>query len=140
MRSANSARRRRAPLRAVVCEVLESRRLLSRFAVIGDFTSGTPLADVSNEIKSWNPEYVVTVGDNYYSDSSIDTSVGQYFHEYVSPYKGSYGAGSSSGNRFWPALGNHDYDRGLSNYTNYFTLPNNERYYTFTQGNVQNFI
>ena len=33
------------------------------------------------------------------------------------------------GNRFWPTLGNHDYDRGLTNYTNYFTLPNNERYY-----------
>jgi hypothetical protein len=141
MRAMKSARARLGALaRAVVCEALECRRLLSRFAVIGDFTSGSPLRDVSNQIKSWNPDYIVTVGDNYYFDSSIDTSVGQYFHDYISPYNGSYGSGSSSGNRFWPTLGNHDYDRGLSNYTNYFSLPGNERYYTFTQGNVQNFI
>src|SRR4051812_14314464 len=49
--------------RAVWVELLEKRELLAKFAVIGDFTSGTPLRDVSNQIKSWNPAYVVTVGD-----------------------------------------------------------------------------
>src|SRR5437762_11614633 len=105
MRSANSRRE----LRRAVCEALEGRRLLSRFAVIGDFTAGSPLRDVSDRIKSWNPDYVVTVGDNWYSDNTIDDSVGRYFHDYISPYTGSYGSGSSNGNEFWPTLGNHDY-------------------------------
>jgi hypothetical protein len=36
-------------------------------------------------------------------------------------------------NRFFPALGNHDYDEcgGLARYQAYFTLPPNERYYAF---------
>src|SRR5947207_3800157 len=121
-------------------EPLELRTLLSRFAVIGDYTDGTPLHDVASEIKSWNPDYIVTVGDNWYSDPSIDDSVGKNFHDYISPYSGSYGAGSSSGNRFWPTLGNHDYDNGVKNYTNYFALPNNERYYSVRRDNVEWFI
>jgi hypothetical protein len=119
---------------------LEPRQMLATFAVIGDFTDGKPLHDVASRIKSWNPDYVVTVGDNWYSDPSIDDSVGPSFHDYISPYLGSYGAGSTSGNRFWPTLGNHDYDNGVSDYTSYFTLPNNERYYTVQKGNVGLFI
>lgn len=124
-----------------IVERLESRRLLARVAVIGDFTSGTTLNGVSRMIKGWDPAAIVTVGDNYYYDTSIDTSVGQAFHDYISPYSGSYGAGSTTGNRFWPTLGNHDYDRGLSNYTNYFALPNNERYYAApVQDDIQFFV
>jgi tartrate-resistant acid phosphatase type 5 len=38
-------------------------------------------------------------------------------------------------------LGNHDYDDlGVSAYTNYFTLPENERYYDFTMGPVHFFM
>src|SRR3989344_181275 len=38
-------------------------------------------------------------------------------------------------------LGNHDYSyAGISKYTSFFTLPGNERYYTFSDGNVQFFM
>src|SRR5690349_18597233 len=98
---APSSHRVKSRRTGAVAEPLECRQLLAHFAVIGDYTQGTPLRDVSNQIKSWNPDFIATVGDNWYSDPSIDDSVGQYFHSYISPYNGSYGSGSSSGNKFW---------------------------------------
>jgi hypothetical protein len=135
-----------APASRVTVEALEPRVLFSytRFGVIGDYSAGAALADVSNLIKSWNPNFIVTVGDNNYPSgaaSTIDQNVGQYFHDYISPYGGGYGAGSAAGNRFWPALGNHDYDTAnAAAYFNYFTLPGNERYYNVVQGNVELFV
>ena len=68
------------------------------FAAIGDYgLAGQPLLDVSNLIKSWNPDFIVTLGDNNYPDGaawSIDDNIGQYFHEYIFKYKGKYGEGS----------------------------------------------
>jgi len=114
-----------------------------RFAAIGDYgsNSSNELA-VANLIKSWNPEFIITLGDNNYSSgsaSTIDTNIGKYYHDYISPYIGSFKPGSSN-NRFFPALGNHDWmTSGAVPYLNYFVLPNNERYYTFTQGPVEFF-
>lgn len=128
-------------------ELLESRLLLAtdlRFAVVGDYSVGQPAADVANLIKSWNPAFVVTTGDNNYPNgaaSTIDANVGQYYHSFISPYTGTYGAGSADGvNHFFPVLGNHDWlTAGATPYLNYFTLPNNERYYDVTIGNVEIF-
>jgi hypothetical protein len=117
-----------------------------RFAVIGDYgQEGQPLADVAALVKSWNPDFITTVGDNNYNlgeASTIDTNIGQYFHEYIGDYNGSHGAGATS-NNFYPVPGNHDWnsaDGALQPYLNYFTLPGNERYYTFTSGPVQFFM
>jgi hypothetical protein len=132
-------------------EPLERRVLLSytRFAVIGDYSDistepGTPLADVAQQIKSWRPNFIATVGDNNYdlgAAETIDQNIGQYFHDYSYPYAGGYGPGSIAGNRFWPALGNHDlYTDDGQPYYDYFTLPGNERYYTVVEGNTQLFI
>ena len=73
---------------------------------------------------------------------TIDSNVGQFYHQDMFPYTGTYGAGSADGvNHFFPALGNHDWlTSGAVPYLNYFTLPGNERYYTFQQGNVQLFM
>jgi hypothetical protein len=117
------------------------------FAVIGDFGSGsTNERDVANLVKSWNPSFVLTVGDNNYPDgeaSTIDKNIGQFYHDFMYPYTGSYGAGATT-NRFWPAVGNHDWDNTvgapLSPYLNYFKLPGNERYYDFVQGPVHFFV
>ena len=130
-----------------VMEPLELRRLLAHFAVIGDFSSDVataPTRDVANLVKSWSPDFVATVGDNNYPDgsaSTIDDNIGQWYHAFIGNYQGSYGGGASP-NKFWPAIGNHDYNssQGYKPYTDYFTLPNNERYYTTVQGNVQLFI
>ncbi|MBZ5515236.1 MAG: DNRLRE domain-containing protein [Acidobacteriia bacterium] len=109
-----------------------------RFAVIGDYGSDTSNENrVANLVKGWKPAFVVTVGDNNYPKgeaSTVDRNIGKYYHDYIGNYKGSYGAGSST-NRFWPSLGNHDWDVGDKPYIDYFTLPNNERYYQVVLGN-----
>lgn len=117
------------------------------FAVIGDYGSGTQdEADVAALVDSWNVDFVLTLGDNNYPDGeaeTIDERVGKYYSEYIYPYKGSYGPGADT-NRFFPALGNHDYYSTPTQddpqpYLEYFTLPGNERYYQFTWENVDFF-
>jgi len=114
-----------------------------RFAVIGDYGSaGLAEQSVADLVKSWNPDFVVTTGDNNYAlgeASTIDQNIGQYYQEFIYPYVGSYGAGATS-NRFFPSLGNHDWlTAGAQPYLDYFTLPGNERYYSFTWGPVHLF-
>ena len=116
--------------------------------VVGDFGSGTSneLA-VANLIKSWNPDFIMTLGDNNYpygQAATIDGNVGQFYHDYIYPYLGTYGAGASS-NRFFPTVGNHDCcfptptPTGYDPYLAYFTLPGNERYYNYRYGPVEIF-
>lgn len=114
-------------------------------AVIGDFGwEGEDLKDVSDLVKSWNPEYILTTGDNNYDFgevSTIDKNIGQYFSQFIYPYLGSYGIGADT-NRFYPCPGNHDWDSatGLQPYLDYFTLPGIERYYDFRIRNVHFFM
>jgi hypothetical protein len=109
-----------------------------RFAVIGDYgTGGGPEAEISELVKSWDPDFIITTGDNNYPDGSqetIDTNIGQFYHEFIYPYHGGYGEGADR-NRFYPSLGNHDWNTFEAQpYLDYFTLPGNERYYEFTWG------
>ena len=119
--------------------------------VIGDYGSayagGASFSNeqaVANLIKSWNPDLIITTGDNNYPNgeaSNIDTNIGQFFHDYIYPYVGTFGAGASS-NRFFPSIGNHEWPfgvAGLAPYLAYFTLPGNERYYRHRQGPVELF-
>ncbi len=115
-----------------------------RFAVIGDYGDGSQAeADVAALVKSWNPGLIITTGDNNYPDGAADTidkNIGQFFHEFIFPYTGSYGGGALK-NRFFPSLGNHDWhSTGAQPYLDYFTLPGNERYYDFTFGPVHFFV
>ncbi len=124
-------------------------KIYAKFGVIGDYSRGTDLTftsvtAVSNLVKSWNPDFIITTGDNNYpsgSASTIDENIGQFYHDFIFPYTGSWGAGSTRGNRFWPSLGNHDWDAaGAAPYLSYFTLSGNERYYNFTFGNIHFFV
>lgn len=116
------------------------------FAAIGDYGSNdSNELDVSNLVKSWNPEFIITLGDNNYADgeaSTIDASIGKYYREFIYPYRGTYGGGAGT-NKFWPCIGNRDWDNQtgpkLQPYLDYFTLPNNERYYDFVRGPVHFF-
>ena len=115
-----------------------------RFAVIGDYGSGSEAeSEVADLVKSWAPDFIITTGDNNYPDGeseTIDEHVGQFFHEFITPYQGSYGEGSHE-NRFFPSLGNHDWHSpGAEPYLDYFTLPGNERYYDFERGPVHFFV
>jgi tartrate-resistant acid phosphatase type 5 len=115
-----------------------------RFAVIGDFgAGGQDEANVASLLKSWNPDFVVSVGDNNYphgAPDALDSHIGQYYHQYIGNYQGTYGEGADV-NRFFPALGNHDWmPNDISAYLQYFSLTSDQRYYTFTQGDIQFFM
>ena len=122
-----------------------------RFAVIGDYGSGDQNeADVANLVKSWDPDLIITTGDNNYDyggADTIDQNIGQFYYEFIYPYQGTYGQGADT-NRFFPSLGNHDWytldgDGMPYPYLDYFKLPQresgNERYYDFVWGPVHFF-
>jgi hypothetical protein len=94
-------------------------------------------------VNGWDVDFIVTLGDNNYPDGeaeTIDDNIGQYYQAYIHPYYGRYGAGAAE-NRFWPALGNHDWNTGsIEPYLQYFTLPGNERYYELERGPVHLFV
>lgn len=107
------------------------------FANIGDFgqpANGTAEQDVANLVLGWSPDYIITNGDNHYGGpANYAAKVGAFYGDYITA--------DLTTNRFWPALGNHDYnDAGLAAYLAYFTLPGNERYYELVRGPIHFFI
>ncbi len=117
---------------------------LVRFAVIGDYGQAGPDEEaVAALVHSWAPDFIVTAGDNNYprgAASTIDGNIGLYYHDFIAPYNGKFGAGAAV-NRFFPTLGNHDWGSGnIQPYLDYFDLPGNERYYEVRQGPVHLFI
>lgn len=113
----------------------------TRFVLLGDFgfDDNNELA-VANLVKTWKPEFIVTLGDNSYPEGNpltIDDTIGKYYGEFIYPYKGDYGPGATE-QRFYACLGNHDWASGsLSQHYDYFQLPNNERYWTIQKGPVR---
>jgi len=90
------------------------------FAVIGDYgQAGIGEKEVSDLVHSWNPDFIITVGDNNYPDgvaATIDQNIGQYYHDFIFHYTGEYGPGSKI-NRFFPSLGNADWTATTPNLT-----------------------
>jgi len=114
------------------------------FALIGDYGDAAyGLPAVAELVSSWQPDLILTLGDNNYPDGSaetIDENIGQFFAPYISPYKGEYGPGGKT-NRFFPVLGNHDWSTNNAQpYLDYFSLPGNERYYHFSWEFVEFFM
>lgn len=122
----------------------------SVFAIIGDYGTGDRHArSVARLVRSWDPEFIVTAGDDYYDEAGgtgrdrYERSTGALYGDWLP------GGAKTTGNAFYPALGNHDYtDAGISNYLRYFRLPGpgststsgNERYYDFVRGRVHFFV
>lgn len=111
--------------------------LESVFAVISDF--GMPsggAGDVADLVKSWNPAFIMSAGDNIYSPvDNYDDAVGQFYGDYITS--------SLNTNRFWPARGNHDIQdpvNGIADFEAYFTLPGNGRYFELVRGTVHIFV
>lgn len=119
-----------------------------RFAVFGDYGQSSNTLAVSNRVRAMTPDFICTTGDNTYSTSPTtanwDSAVGQYYYPFIQlPAASAFFSQGSPVNRFFPTMGNHDWDVGNSaaSYTGYFiNLPGNRRYYTFTQGPVQFFM
>ncbi len=124
-----------------------------RFAAVGDFGDTPPNSGrVATLIQNWAPDFVITVGDNNYTNPTPvppnhypawDGAVGQYYHQFIKYPAGSGSAWAGSGsatNKFFPALGNHDWDAGITGWNSYFELPGNERYYDYVRGPVHCFV
>ena len=118
-----------------------------RFAAVGDFDTTPATGSVAAMIASWNPDFVITQGDNNYtanntSTASWDNEVGQFYGQYIKYPTGSsstYAPGPSD-NGLFPCVGNHDWDAGITGWYNYFDLPGNERYFDFIKGPVHFFV
>ncbi|MBA3286163.1 MAG: metallophosphoesterase family protein [Bacteroidia bacterium] len=120
------------------------------FAVVGDFgVAGEPARKVADMIKGWNPEFIISVGDNSYTDQTgigMNENVGQYYCDFIyNPdaseiYRCNGRATREKKNRFFPVTGNHDYEgNDPAVYLDYFTLPGAELYYDFVWGSVHFF-
>jgi tartrate-resistant acid phosphatase type 5 len=114
-----------------------------RAVVIGDYGwAGPDEQRVAELVDALRPDAVFTTGDNNYpggAASTIDQNIGQYFSELIFPYRGGFPS-SATRNRFYPTLGNHDWDTdGAQPYLDYFTLPGNERYYEVELGAIHFF-
>jgi tartrate-resistant acid phosphatase type 5 len=124
--------------------VIDTGRADVRVAVIGDFGVDSPgEARVSAMVHREHPDLIATVGDNNYPDGSaatIDVNIGKFYHDFIAPYGGRFGAGAAE-NRFFPVLGNHDWHTpGAAPYLAFFTLPGNERYYSVRAGAMELFF
>lgn len=111
----------------------------TRFAVIGDFGADTAAeAAVAALVHSLDPDFVATVGDNNYPKGearTIEANIGRHYGRYIGR------TGENSTNRFFPALGNHDWSTDAARaYLDYFDLPGNERYYDVRRGSVHLFV
>jgi len=132
--------------------------VLAVFAVIGDYgTDDEHEAAVTRLVASWDPAYVITIGDDYYNPAGgtgtgkYDESTGAYYGAWLKDITTTgkrYPKGLAPVNAFFPALGNHDYsDAGIKNYLEYFKLPGdgfasssgNERYYDFVEDPIHFF-
>lgn len=127
----------------------------SLFATIGDYGDGSANEGfVSSLVYGWNPDFIITLGDNRYSAKDFDETVGQFYCDSLTGAgSGTFcSSGNSSSNAFFPSLGNHDYTdgTGLNEYLDYFTLPGSgvatsgtsgsERYYDFIRGPAHFFV
>ena len=105
------------------------------FAVIGDYgKAGEPELNVSKMVDNWNPDFIITLGDNNYNEGELSTikeNISQYYCDYIynpdapEGYSCNGRANDEKLNRFFPAIGNHDYNSkdDIIPYLNFFSLP-----------------
>lgn len=94
-------------------------------AVVGDFGSGKPAElRVSKMVASFNPSFVVTAGDNVYTQKGYTKLVKKYYPQTLVP-----------------ATGNHDYLMGIDNFDRFFAIDANSRSYAYrARSGVEFFI
>jgi len=108
-----------------------------RFAIIGDYGTGSAEAiAVGERVASWDPEFIITLGDNNYPSGEAAT-----LPMNVDAVYGDFLGSDTEANRFFACTGNHDWHptEGLQPYEQHFDLPGNERYYALSQGPVDLF-
>lgn len=141
----------------------------TEFAFLADYgNASTGEAAVSRMIKNWDPDFIVTGGNNNFGPPSVgnpawEENVGFFFGEFIQARaNGKYPYQTSEMQRFFPAVGNEDTDNGsgvggpLNGYIDYFVsggaggtprlpLGNGKHetlqsYYRFQQGPIEFFM
>jgi Calcineurin-like phosphoesterase len=126
----------------------------TRFVAFGDHgVDNTNQNAVADRMKRYNPEFMVTTGDNtYFTGTGVDNydrTQTKYYGEFIkvtNPASIYFAQFGNNVNRFYPCMGNHDFDIGggagaaIPYWNAYFELPGNERYYTFSKGPIDFFV
>lgn len=116
-----------------------------RFAVIGDYGNHSEEERrVAAMVQGWQPDFILTVGDNAYSEhnsqqDAFQKDVVAYYWPYIKGWP-----------RFFPSLGNHDYNYSgpgvdpvrLAAYKHTFVVPpgpGGHHYYEYARGPVRVF-
>ncbi len=102
-----------------------------RFVIIGDFGSGsTAERKVRDMVVKWQPDVILTVGDNAYSNDTSDPFTGDVVDFYGAYIKSAKDDPLGEKTRFFPTLGNHDYlkkstldPKRLASYKKVFAVP-----------------
>lgn len=122
------------------------------FAIIGDYGDYTgSVGEVADLVKSWEPEFIITVGDNNYPDgeySTLNLNISDHYCNYIynpdapDSLRCDGTASETQENAFFPSIGNHDYEGpdGIQPYLDYFTLPEEEINYDFVKGPIHFFV
>ncbi|OQY91685.1 MAG: hypothetical protein B6D39_06185, partial [Anaerolineae bacterium UTCFX2] len=125
------------------------------FGIISDFgyASNATTTTVANVVNSWNPDFIVTAGDNNQGGSCDVTCyqnvVGAYYGPQATPTRTDFITPNPT-TKFFPVPGNHDYSSPIANYQTYFSyLPpagvgsspgSTSLYYDFVQGPIHFFM
>lgn len=127
-------------------------RPVTNVAIIGDYgTASVNTSAVATMVKSFDPEAILTLGDNSYPEFRLDNvqaNIADHYCDYIynpgapENLRCDGNAAAERQNRFFPTTGNHDYGgRGdLDDYLAYFDLPGNERYYSVRVGTAEFFF
>lgn len=116
-----------------------------QFAVIGDFGTGDDSSwRVADMVRSWEPEFVVTTGDNWYHSpdwETLDSRLCSPWHEWMTEEQcGGYPHKDGEQPLFIPSMGNHDWFSPDPYFGVFGSLPNLGRYYDVRKGPVHFFI
>jgi diadenosine tetraphosphatase ApaH/serine/threonine PP2A family protein phosphatase len=117
------------------------------FAVLGDYGYiGSGAEAVSGMIRSWEPRFIVTTGDNTYGpvdyadlhpelpgmQTGWDEYVGRYYGEWIQRRgDGRYATLTGNRQRFFPSVGNHDHTLLSGEFTTLTPPPPIEGYLDF---------
>ena len=81
--------------------VVQDKETETVFAIIGDYGDDTIYEkQVSELVHSWNPQFIVTTGDNNYHDGKfLDEDIGKYYSDFIGSCAAEESLGESSGPR-----------------------------------------
>lgn len=108
--------------------------------------TGKDEADVARLVSETPHDFIFTGGDNNYpfgAANTLDANIGDYYAPSIlfnPAYKGPNAARGAEVSRFFPTLGNHDWDTDSATpYLQYFSLPDAQRYYQLSKGHTDFF-